>query len=335
MNNNRIKKIAVKPKRVAKKPKKNIEAEIKKANDTAAADPKYHGKSKLEVKANEVILALIGALAGAFATVNIMIPCGLTYGGITGIARMIQNYTGWNYSLTYYGLTAVIMIIVALTLGFREIRKIVLLSVVYPGMMLVLEALNFSLLDGEDKLLAAVFCGVAFGVSNGLTFKAGYSSGGTDSLAKVIKYKKLQHIGINDITFVINTTIVIISAFVFGIEIALYAIVTMYVSMKVGEVVMFGSNVKLVQLDVITDAPNELSDYVMNSLGRGVTSVAKTGEYTGEERKHLQVLCSPRESFLIKRFLAEHDPKAFVTVLQVSSVWGVGRGFSDINEMEQ
>ena len=51
-------------------------------------------------------------------------------------------------------------------------------------------------------------------------------------------------------------------------------------------------------------------------------------------RKQLKILCSPRESFLIKRHLAKKDPKSFVSVISVKSVWGRGRGFSDIRDME-
>ena len=186
----------------------------------------------------------------------------------------------------------------------------------------------------EDKLLAAVFTGVVLGVSNGLTFKAGFSSGGTDSIAKVIKYKKLPHLGINDITFVINTLIVIASAIVMGLNIALYAVITIYVSMKVGEAVMFGLSTKIVELEIIPGDADALTKYIMEELGRGVSSVEITGEYTGDKRKQLKILCSPRESFLIKRHLAKNDPKSFVAVIGVNSVWGVGRGFSDIRSLD-
>ena len=50
------------------------------------------------------------------------------------------------------------------------------------------------------------------------------------------------------------------------------------------------------------------------------------------KRKQLIVLCSPRESMIIKKYLADVDPSAFVTVMQVNTVWGEGRGFTDIEE---
>ncbi len=303
------------------------------ANRIAATDPELHGKTRFQARAGEIAMALTAAVIGSFATVSIMLPNGLTFGGITGIAKLIQNYTGWNYSLTYYALAMVIAVIVWASLGFKELRKIIMMSIAYPTIMLIIELSKIQFVT-DDKLLAAMFTGVVMGVSNGLTFKAGFSSGGTDSLAKVIKYKRMPHLAINDITFAINAFIVIASAIILGLDIALYAIITIFVSMKVGEAVMYGLSTRIVELDIIPGDPDALTRYIMEELGRGVSSVEITGEYTGEKRKQLKILCSPRESFLFKRHLAKNDPKSFVAVISVNSVWGVGRGFSDIRSME-
>ena len=53
-----------------------------------------------------------------------------------------------------------------------------------------------------------------------------------------------------------------------------------------------------------------------------------------EKKKQIKIICSPRESFIIKRYLAKHDPKAFVSVTSVKSVWGAGKGFSNIRDIE-
>ena len=306
----------------------------RRANAVYAYDPELHGKTRLQLRAQEVGLALLAVAIGSLATVSIMLPNGLTFGGITGIARIIQNYTGWNYSLTYYGLSLIITATVWMFLGFREVRKILLMSLTYPAAMLALELGNVVIIRSDDLILVALFCGVVMGVSNGLAFKAGFSSGGTDSLAKVIKYRWLPHLGINDITFAINAIIVVFSAIVFGIDIALYAIIIIYVSMRVGETVMYGFSNKIVELDIIPGDADGLTEFIMNELGRGVSSIEVTGEYTGDKRKQLKILCSPRESFIIRRHLANNDPKSFVSVISVKSVWGTGRGFSDIHSMD-
>lgn len=309
-------------------------AENKEANARYFHDPEFHGHSKLRVRAREVGMALLGVVMGSLATVSIMLPNGLTFGGITGIARIIQNYTHWNYSLVYYALALIITAIVWIFLGWKEVRKILLMSLTYPIVMFALEVNNVVIVKSDDLFLVSVFCGVVMGISGGLTFRAGFSSGGTDSLAKVIKFRWLPHLGINDIAFAINSLIVIASAFVFGVNIALYAVIIIYMSMRVSEAVMYGLSNKIVELDIIPGDADALTDFIMNELGRGVSSIEITGEYTGDKRKQLKILCSPRESFLIKRHLAKEDPKSFVSVISVKSVWGVGRGFSDIHKID-
>ena len=151
----------------------------KEDNDRYAADPELHGHSRFTMRAREIALALAAVVIGSLGTVSIMLPNGLTFGGITGIARIIQNYTGFNYSLTYYALSLIITAIVWVFLGFKEVRKILLMSLTYPLAMLVLELNDVVLVKSDDLFLVSVFCGVVLGVSNGLTFKAGFSSGGT------------------------------------------------------------------------------------------------------------------------------------------------------------
>ncbi len=306
----------------------------KDANTRYFRDPEFHGHSKLRVRAREIGMALLGVVMGSLATVSIMLPNGLTFGGITGIARIIQSYTNWNYSLIYYALALIITAIVWAFLGWKEVRKILMMSLAYPLVLFVLEVNKVVIVKSDDLFLVSVFCGVVMGISGGLTFRAGFSSGGTDSLAKVIKYRWLPHLGINDITFAINAMIVIVNAFVFGVNIALYAVIIIYMSMRVSEAVMYGLSNKIVELDIIPGDPDALTDFIMNELGRGVSSIEITGEYTGDKRKQLKILCSPRESFLIKRHLAKEDPKSFVSVISVKSVWGVGRGFSDIHKID-
>ena len=96
--------------------------------------------------------------------------------------------------------------------------------------------------------------------------------------------------------------------------------------------IIYGFETKIVQVNVLTVKPQETIEFVMKTLNRGVSSRKTTGEFTQKERKELVVLCSPRESMLLKKFLASVDPAAFVTVLHVDTVWGSGKGFTSIEK---
>lgn len=292
---------------------------------------KFFTKENLKAQSIDFIFILLGCCMGAFAVVSVMIPNGLTTGGLTGIVRILQKFINIDFSIMYYIGAGIILVISAILLGLREAKKIVLLSVLYPTVMLVFEKLDFGLLEEKDILLASVFCGVFMGISNGIVFWRGYSYASTDAIAKIIKKFMLPHMSLSSILLAIDALVILGSAFVFDRNIALYALISQVISTKVVEMVIYGFETKIVQVDVITEKNDELCSYVLDEIQRGVSSKEVCGEYTQSKYRMLSILCSPRESILIKRFLAKHDPKAFVTVVHVDTVWGDGHGFKDIS----
>ena len=293
-----------------------------------------HNEKHTHVKRTiaDMIFLILGCAIGAFSTTAVMIPNGLTCGGLTGIVRIVQNYISIDFSVLYYALAIVIWIVVILTLGFREGKKVLLVTLLYPAVLFVFEKLDFQLLEEKDLLLAAIFCGIFAGACNGFVFWRGYSVCGKESIAKIVKKKWMPQVDISRILLVLDCGIIVISAFIFGRNIALYALVTQIIASKVVDFIMYGFETKIVQMQIITAKGKEVADYVMHEIRRGVSSYDIVGEYTGKHRKQLIILCSPRESMVIKKFLLETDPQAFVTILQVNTVWGEGKGFTDMGE---
>ena len=293
-----------------------------------------HNEKHTHVKRTiaDMIFLILGCAIGAFSTTAVMIPNGLTCGGLTGIVRIVQNYISIDFSVLYYALAIVIWIVVILTLGFREGKKVLLVTLLYPAVLFVFEKLDFQLLEEKDLLLAAIFCGIFAGACNGFVFWRGYSFCGTESIAKIVKKKWMPQVDISRILLVLDCGIIVISAFIFGRNIALYALVTQIIASKVVDFIMYGFETRIVQMQIITAKGKEVADYVMHEIRRGVSSYDIVGEYTGKHRKQLIILCSPRESMVIKKFLLETDPQAFVTILQVNTVWGEGKGFTDMGE---
>lgn len=278
----------------------------------------------------DLLFIIAGCSISAISTIGILIPNGLTSGGITGMVRIIQGFVNVNFSVLYYGFAITILIVCAVLLGLREARKIVLLTIIYPSILFLFEHLNFSLLEEKDLFLAAIYCGVLGGICSGLVFTRGYSFGGTDTIAKIIQKKLMPHVGLSQILMVIDACVIIGSGFLFGRNIALYALVTQVIFSKTVDFVMYGFETKAVQLEIITSKHDEVTAYIMSQINRGVTNVKVTGEYTKTTKDKIVTICSPRESVLIKKFVAKTDRDAFVTVIHVDTVWGRGEGFSDI-----
>ncbi|MGN0659286.1 MAG: YitT family protein [Emergencia sp.] len=289
-------------------------------------------KETLKERIIDYFFLIAACATGAFATTAVMIPNGLTSGGLTGIVRILQYFVDINFSIAYYAGAFIILLVVVLMLGFREAKKVLVVTIMYPAILFVLELFDFQLLEEKDVILAAIFCGVFSGVCNGIVFWRGYSFCGTESIAKIIKKKLAPQVDISKILLLLDACIIIISAFIYGRNIALYALVTQFIASKMVDFIMYGFETKIVQVNILTAKPEETAAFVMKDLNRGVSSRKSVGEFTGQERKELIVLCSPRESMLLKKFLAAEDPSAFVTVVHVDTVWGSGKGFTSIDK---
>lgn len=291
-------------------------------------------KDKRKTALTDAFFLLIACTVGAFATTAVMIPNGLTSGGLTGVVRILQYFVDINFSLAYYAGAFLILIVVIVTIGLREARKVLVVTILYPAVLFVMEFFDFQLLEEKDVILAAIFCGVFSGVCNGIVFWRGYAFCGTESIAKIIKKKLAPQVDISRILLILDAGIIVISAFIYGRNIALYALVTQFIASKMVDFIMYGFETKIVQVNILTSRAEETVEFVMKDLNRGVSSRTTVGEFTGQQKKELVVLCSPRESMLLKRFLASIDPGAFVTVLHVETVWGSGKGFSSIDREE-
>jgi len=288
-------------------------------------------KVKIKKFCVDFFFLVVACCIGAYSLTAVLIPNGLTSGGVTGIVRIIQNYVAVDFSILYYGGVLILLVGVTIIMGLKEGQKILLMTFLFPAIVFVFERFDLSLLEEKDIILAAIFCGVFFGISSGIVFWRGYAFCGTDAIAKVLKKKCFPNIALSQILLVIDAVIIICSAFVYGRNIALYALVTQVIFAKTVDYILYGFETKIVQLEIITAHTEEVTDYIMHEIGRGVSEIDITGAYTKTEYRKLMTLCSPRESMLIKKFIAGIDKKAFVSVIQVNSVWGRGEGFNDID----
>ena len=283
----------------------------------------------------EALIVITSAFFGSSVQIFVMIPNGMTSGGMPGIARLITHFFPVSYSLVYYTLSMVVIVIAYFAMGKEEVKRIIALGFAYPIMLFIFEHIDYEFLDRPDPLLAALLIGAFYGIGTGIGYIGGYSSGGSDTLARVLKNTMFKHLRTGDIQMAIDVVIIVISAFVFDTNIAMYAIVTAVVAARVISLITVGYTGKFVQFDIIASSKEKadlITEFILNDVNRAVTSHMSRGEYTHEERRTLTVICTPAESIKIKSFVAENDPESFATVMSLTNVWG--KRFQDINEAD-
>jgi uncharacterized membrane-anchored protein YitT (DUF2179 family) len=281
----------------------------------------------------DMLYILAGMAILAFSISAILEPNHLITGGITGISLILAKVFRIPYTWLYYLLSLLTLLATFIFLGKREARKIVLLSILFPLVLTGFSLIDFNLTE-NDMFLASVYYGVVAGLGVGLILKRGYSSGGTDSIGKIIHKRVYPFVSVSLIITSIDVMIVIASILIYDLKVALYALITQFVFLKAVEVVLYGLGNNLVKLEIISSAQGEIEGHILRTIKRGVSRRQITGGFTNQEKTELVTVCSPRESMLIRQFIADLDANAFVSVVPVSSVWGLGQGFSALSDEE-
>lgn len=280
----------------------------------------------------DFVFIIAGSSLMAFSVTGIMLPNQLSSGGITGISKIIQSLIPINYAVVFYILAMIVLVLCWIILGWKEARKIIVMSITFPTILMVFEHVDFYLLENKDMFLAAIYFGVLNGIGMGLLFKRGYSFGGTDTIAKIINKKALPFVSISQILMFIDAIIIIISGLIFGRNIAMYALVAQLVYTKTIDFVLYGLGSQKIKIEIITTCYEQVEDYIIHQIQRGVSRFEITGGYSKEKKMMISTICSPRESMLIKSFIIKTDVNAFVTVQPINSVWGKGLGFDSLIE---
>lgn len=275
----------------------------------------------------DYILIFIGTLLMGVAINGIFDPCELVTGGFSGLAIVIKSVTeSWIDGGIPLWLSSTILNIPLFIIGIY-LQGMKAFSKTLFG-TLCLSAWLFVVPDGwlilDDILLSALFGGAILGAGIGLVFIGHGTTGGTDLIAALV-WRRMRHYTIAQIMQVIDGIIVVLGAWIFGIQKALYAVIAILVVTKISDMLMEGLHFAKAAY-IITNHPGEMADRLMERLNRGVTGIASKGMYTNSDRTMLYCVVGKKELVELKDIVMEMDKGAFVIVSDAREV--VGEGFS-------
>lgn len=291
-----------------------------------------------------VVMLIAGSIISALALNVFFIPARLTMGGISGLVSIIYQLTGQG-ELLPFGIMVIMMNIPILIMGWIYIgsgfvwRSIigtlaysVVIDLTEPAMAgWYDEYIRQPLSDGvPDALLFTLFGGILYGIGLGLIFRAGYTTGGTDIIAVLLK-RRIKHLSIGQFLMVIDAAIVILTVFVYrdqdesAVLLAMYSFIAMYLTSKSIDIVLEGFDYTRTAF-IISDHSQEIGSRVMDQLQRGVTALNGEGMYTGKSKKVLLCVLSRKQIPLLKAIVLDIDPDAFVIVGEAREVLGEGFG---------
>lgn len=264
---------------------------------------------------------LTGSFLVAAGVKWILDPMSLATGGVSGLAVIVKHYTDIPLWVSSTAFNIPLFILAIRSKGVKFFAKTILATI---GVSFFLAVLPDIVLVSDDIFLGAVFGGVLNGLGIGLVLSAMATTGGTDLLAALIQ-KHMPHYTVAGILQFVDGAIVLLGAFVFGIDRALYAIVSVYLVSKISDGLIEGTKFAK-QAYIISDKYEEISRALLE-FDSGVTGIHAKGMYSDEDKMLLYCVVHKKEIVGVKDIVYAIDPNAFVIVSDAREV--LGEGFID------
>lgn len=267
----------------------------------------------------DYILITIGAFIMAFAVKNIYAPINLVTGGVSGLSIILNKLAQVPLWVTSFVINVILFVAGLKLLGWKYIRKTTFTTAMLSFALAIIPSMNpFN----GDMIISAIFGGVCTGVGVGLIVRCGTSTGGTDTLAYLIRLK-LKDRSVVEIMRILDGIVVIIGIYFFGIKPAMYALITVYVVTWVSDGIVEGVNFSK-QAFIISDKATDIANEIMEKLHRGVTEIDAKGMYTGNKKQVLFCVIRRKEITKFKEIISKIDKNAFVILSDSKEVFGGG-----------
>lgn len=272
-------------------------------------------------------IVTLGTVLYCMGWTSFLIPNGIASGGGTGLCTIVYFATGIPVSYSFFVLNALLLVLGFLILGksfgFKTIYVILLSTILFK----ILPEYESLVAYFDNRLLVAVVGGLVEAVGIGMILLRGGSSGGTDIAAMIVsKYWSVSpgKVYLYSDLFIIASVLLIPEK---TVEDMIYGYVTMVTFSFMVDFVLLGRK-SSVQILVFSSKYQEVADYIINEMDRGVTALNSVGWYTGQESKVLLIIARKNQLHQIVAAIKNIDNKAFVSVSTATSVFG--EGFEEI-----
>jgi uncharacterized membrane-anchored protein YitT (DUF2179 family) len=269
----------------------------------------------------EVIVVIIGAVFVALSFNLFLIPHQLLSGGLSGISMIIGYFTNWNIGIIYFISNLPVLVWGIVTIG-RKFIIFSLISVIFTVWLMQIipvDATSFKF----DQTISAVFGGVLLGIGSGITLRIGGSTGGFDIIGSILMRKWDFPLG----TFLLAVNSIVV--FVLGYykqdwNLALYSMLSMFIASRIMDTIHI-RHLKVTAFIITQQKDLLIKRFLL--LPRGVTLIKTSGAYSNQEKDMLMIVITKYELAEFKAIIKECDPKAFVNIVETTSVLGEFRKY--------
>ena len=264
---------------------------------------------------------LVGSGMAVFAMKGFMIPNRFMDGGVTGISILLHEISHINISIFIF-----VFNLPFIYLGYKKIGKTFAVQTSLAVVLLSLGLLFVHLQPfTTDKLLIAIFGGILIGTGVGLVIR----SGGVLDGAEVIAVFTRRKIGISnsEVIMIFNTFIFAGAAFHFGLETAMYSLITYFAATRATNYIVDGIE-QYTAVNIISSQQEKVKSLLVNDLGKGITVYkGERGYLPGSfdirtDCEIIVTLVTRLEIHQIEESILLIDPKAFIYIQNINEATG-------------
>ena len=262
---------------------------------------------------------LTGAVAIIAAAVYFfLLPSHTSVSSISGLGIVLSNFVPLPLSAITMVLNIVLLIIGFFTCGREFGAKTVYTSVMLPVFLRLFERLfpDFgSMTDSQELDVLCYILVVSVGLN--ILFNRNASSGGLDIVAKIMN--KYLHMELGKAMSLSGMCVALSAALVYDKKTVVLSILGTYFNGIVLDHFIFDNSIKR-RVCIITEKEEALRQFIINDLHSGATMYEAIGAYNFEKHNEIITIVDKNEYQKLMNFINREDPKAFVTIYNVSSM---------------
>ena len=265
---------------------------------------------------------VFGVFLYALCFNTFLIPNDLVVSGFSGVAIVTQRLFGWNNQMFIYVTNFVLLGLSFIFLNWKTTKKNIVGSIMFPLMITITTPVANFLNDkliGDDFLIILLFAIILYGISSGLIYCSGFSTGGSDIIMQIInKYIKA---GESKAMIVANSLIILLGMIVFGFDKGVYSFIILITSTYFIDKIMFGISDSKV-FYIYTKKVRKIKKLILEDFKTGLTIIPSRGGYSKKRGHMIMCVVGNQDYYKFKERILEIDPNAFIIINKCYEVNG-------------
>lgn len=288
---------------------------------------KYEEIINIITKKNRVsrlIFMLIGCFLISITYNAFEAPNQLVTGGMSGLAIIINKFTGLNNTI-FIDIATILLAILSLVLvGYKKTIHTIVgffgFSFMLSFTTIIMPYIyNYVHVDFDSFLISTCFYAFIRGIGIGLIYKGAFNTGGMDSVILIIqKYIKMPT---SYISFVSNGLLIVSGAVIFGIAKSIYAIIFLLIYELIANKIVLGtSNNKLFLIK--SNKYKDIKEMLLHDYNLGCTLIESTNGIGFLKKNVIMCIVPDYIAMDIKNNILQIDKKTEIIVNDCYTVVG-------------